>query len=48
MKGDDTMEARTKLICNLSETDYFRLTDDENDRTLYLNRTQKKERKANQ
>lgn len=29
------METRTRLICNLGTRDFFRLTDDENDRTLY-------------
>ena len=29
------MEARTKRICNMNVTELFRLTDDENDRTLY-------------
>ncbi|MBQ1791667.1 MAG: hypothetical protein II008_15940 [Oscillospiraceae bacterium] len=29
------MEARTRLICNLGTRDFFRLTDDETDTTLY-------------
>ena len=29
------MEVRTKLICNLGTRDFFRLTDDETDTTLY-------------
>ena len=29
------METRTRLICNLGTRDFFRLTDDENDKTLY-------------
>ena len=29
------MEARTRLICNLGTRDFFRLTDDESDTTLY-------------
>ena len=27
--------SRTKLLCNVSTKEYFRLTDDENDTTLY-------------